>query len=175
MKQGYIQVYTGNGKGKTTAAIGLAIRCAGAKKKVIIAQFLKAKPTSEINILKQIDNIKILRNTTCKKFFWHLNDTEKELLKKETNDLLKLTLKYANSNNYDIIIFDEILGTLSLRLLSKDDIISLIDSKPAHCEYILTGRDAPKWLIDRSDLVSEINPIKHYMDTGVCAREGIEY
>lgn len=175
MKKGYIQVYTGDGKGKTTAALGLAIRAAGAGHKVKIAQFMKAMFTSEMNVIDNIENIELFRASTIKKFIWHMTKIEMESLKKDTQKLLYEVMKWNQQHKADVIILDEILGALSCELVTKDQIEKLLDSKSDQIELVLTGRNAPDWLIEKADLVSEIKPIKHYMDSGVNARKGIEF
>jgi len=175
MKKGYIQVYTGDGKGKTTAAIGLAIRGAGAGMRVLIAQFLKAIDTSELNILNKIDNITVMRYATAKKFVWDMSDEEKVNLKNEMQKLLKDTLQFAKDNECDIVIFDELLGAYNGGFISEEEILELLDNRPDYCEYVITGRQAPDWLIDKAHLVSSTEAVKHYMDAGVIARKGIEF
>jgi len=175
MKKGYVQVYTGNGKGKTTSALGLSIRAAGSGMNVIIAQFLKAMNTSELNILNRIDNIKIMRYSECKKFFWDMNDDEKKELRCKMKQMLEDAVKVSIEEKIDLVVFDELLGALHGEFITKDEIISLLENKPEYCEYVITGRSAPDWLIEKADLVSSIEPIKHYMDAGVTARKGIEF
>ena len=175
MKKGYIQVYTGNGKGKTTASLGLSVRAAGTGYDVVIAQFVKGMDTSELNVFKNIENIHVMRYAQCKKFFWDMNDEEKADMKSQMQKLLKDTVKYSDENNCDVVVFDELLGALHGNFVTKDDILNLLDNKPGSKEYVITGRAAPDWLIEKADLVSSIEPIKHYMDAGVMGRKGIEY
>lgn len=175
MKKGYLQVYTGNGKGKTTASLGLAIRGAGAGMNVVIAQFLKAMDTSELKVLNNIDNITLIRYATSKKFVWDMTQDEKDELKKQMQNLLIDTIAFSVNNHSDIVIFDELLGALHGGFITKEEIVEIIDNRPENCEYIITGRAAPQWLVEKADLVSSIEPIKHYMDDGVMARKGIEF
>ncbi len=175
MKKGYLQIYTGNGKGKTTASLGLAVRAAGSGMNVVIAQFLKAIDTSELNIINNIDNITIMRYSTIKKFVWDMNDKEKDILKVQMQKLLQDTIAYLKDNKSDVVIFDELLGALHGGFITKDEIADLVDNRPENCEYVITGRAAPEWLIEKADLVSSIEPVKHYMDAGVMGRKGIEF
>lgn len=175
MKKGYIQIYTGDGKGKTTASLGLAMRAAGAGYKVIIAQFMKAVYSSEMNVIEGIKNIELYRASTIKKFIWKMTEDEIKCLKKETQGLLKKIVQWNKEGTADVIILDEILGALQCDLVSKEDIAKLLDEKADCIEFVLTGRNAPDWMIEKADLVSEINPVKHYMDSGVSARKGIEF
>ena len=175
MKKGYLQVYTGNGKGKTTASLGLAVRAAGSGLNVVIAQFLKAIDTGELKIFNNIDNITVMRYSTIKKFVWDMNDEEKHTLKDQMQKLLNDTIAFSQQNNTDVVIFDELLGALHGGFISKEEIMDLIEGKPQSREYIITGRAAPEWLIEKADLVSEVMPVKHYMDAGVIGRKGIEF
>lgn len=175
MKKGYVQIYTGNGKGKTTAALGLAIRAAGSGMKVVFSQFVKSMKTGELNIVNNIDNIDVLRYASSKKFAWDMNDEEKKELKEEMQIQLKDTIRISKEKECDVVVFDELLGALHGEYICKQDILDLIENRPESCEYVITGRAAPDWLIEKADLVSSIEPIKHYMDAGVNARKGIEF
>lgn len=176
LDKGYVQVYTGNGKGKTTAAIGLAVRAAGDGMKVYMIQFLKGRRTGELNSAKILaPNFEIYRFENPKGFFWTLSDKEKEELKREITEGYKFAEKVLKDRECDILILDEIMGVLNNKLLSEKEIISLIDKKPENMELILTGRNVPKEIINRADLVTEMKDIKHYFEKGVGAREGIEY
>jgi cob(I)alamin adenosyltransferase len=175
MKKGYLQVYTGDGKGKTTASLGLVIRAAGAGMNVIFSQFVKSMDTSELNIINSIENIKVLRYASSKKFAWDMNEGEKARLKEEMQAQLKDTIRLSVEEKSDVVVFDELLGALHGGYISSQDIMDLIENRPENCEYIITGRAAPKWLVDKADLVSSVEPVKHYMDAGVNARKGIEF
>nr|WP_022670357.1 cob(I)yrinic acid a,c-diamide adenosyltransferase [Hippea alviniae] len=168
--KGYVQIYTGNGKGKTTAAIGLAIRAAGAGYKVLFAQFVKGLPYSEHKALEKFDNI------TVKQFgregFIHSKPTEEDIKKaKEGYEFVKNALK---NNEYDVIIMDEANIAVFFNLFSDDDLIKLIEEKPSNTELVITGRYATDKLIEKADLVTEMREIKHYYQKGVQARVGIE-
>jgi cob(I)alamin adenosyltransferase len=166
-----IQVYTGDGKGKTTAALGLALRAAGAGLKVYICQFLKGRYYCELTALKKLGGIKIEQfGTGC---FIRKNPTQKDI------ELAKVGFKAAQQailgKRYDVIILDEINIALKLKLLELKDVISLIKNIPPDTELILTGRSAPPEIIKLADLVSFIHDRKHYYKKGVRARKGIEY
>lgn len=170
MKKGYIQIYTGNGKGKTTAAFGLALRAVGAGLKVYIAQFVKGMEYSELNSISKIENITLEqfgRNCFIK------NEPEQEDI-----DIAQLGFKkvcnVVNNENYDVIICDEINIALYYKLISLKDVMNLIKNKPDPVELILTGRKMPTELIELADLVTEMKEIKHYYNNGVQARKGIE-
>lgn len=172
MKKGYVQIYTGNGKGKTTAALGLMMRAVGNNFKIFFCQFLKGTEYGEINTIKYFPTIKYER------YGRGVFIRKKELVTNEDKKLIKdgyKNLKKALfSGDYDIVIADEILVTLRFDLLSIDEIKFLISNKPENVELILTGRNAPNELIELANLVTEMKEIKHYYKEGVPARTGIE-
>lgn len=171
--KGYIQVYTGNGKGKTTAAIGLAVRAAGHKEKTFIGQFLKGQDYGELHAVKNLSPL-ITIEQFGRKGFYHVNkDPDKEDIQSARNGLDKCE-KAMLSGKYRIIILDEINVTVYFNLLSEKDIHSFLDQKPKDVEIVLTGRYAPNSFIERADLVTEMKEVKHYYEKGIQARKGIE-
>ena len=166
-----IQVYTGNGKGKTTAAIGLALRAAGAGLNVYIAQFVKGRDCSEHKALKKIKNIKFEQfGRDC--FLKHKpQQIDMELTRQGWEKVKKIIV----SRKYGLIILDEMNVVLKLKLLSFKDVLSLIKRTPKSIELVFTGRGAPAQLIKQADLVSRINEVKHYYRSGIKARKGIEF
>lgn len=166
-----IQVYTGCGKGKTTAALGLALRAAGAGLKVYIGQFVKGKYYSELNALKNIKHIKVERfGTSCFiKKEPKLKDIE---LAKGGLEKIK---KIISRRIYDVVILDEINIALDLKLLKLKDVVNAIKKTPRKTELILTGRYAHPEILKMADLVSEIKEVKHYFTKGIKARKGIEF
>lgn len=176
LEKGYVQVYTGNGKGKTTAALGLGLRAAGDNFSVYMVQFLKTSKTGEIESVKKLDNnFKIFRFEKKRGFFWTLNDEEKKELKTEVQKAYEFCLDTLENSLCDILIMDEVMGALSNKLLSVEQITKLIDEKPENMELVLTGRNVPEAIAEKADLITEMKDIKHYMDKGIAAREGIEY
>lgn len=176
LTKGYVQVYTGNGKGKTTAAVGQAVRSAGNGLKVYMLQFLKTGETGELKIAKLIgDKFQIFRFQSQEGFFWDLNDKEKAILQMEVNTAYDFAVDVVKNAKCDVFILDEIMGVLSNKLLTEEQVIELIDNKPINMELILTGRNTPKSIMDKSDLVTNMEAVKHYIDKGIYAREGIEY
>jgi len=191
--KGYIQVYTGNGKGKTTAAIGLAVRALGAGKKVMFLQFMKEKAYSEHKILPGISP-NLTLETVGKPFFVVKEGDmpEKELAKwhgkvvifppgkppKDYLDIIAGGIKKAGealtSGRYDLVVLDEINTALYFGLVSWETIKELLDSRKENVEVVLTGRGATQELLDKADLVTEMREIKHYYTQGVLARNGIE-
>lgn len=169
--KGYVQVYTGNGKGKTTAAIGLAVRAAGANLKVFIGQFVKGMHYSELESLKRFSDLITIKQFGRECFIFH-DPTEEDI--KCARDGLKEAREIINSGEYQVVILDEINIALYYNLFPIDEVIDIIKNKPENVELILTGRYAPQEIIDIADLVTEMREIKHYYVKGVVAREGIE-
>lgn len=190
--KGYVQVYTGDGKGKTTAAIGLAIRAIGAGKRVLVLQFMKSKVYSEHAILESLPGITL--ETVGKPFFIILKGmkSEEELARwgdevvvfeaghppQEYINLIKKgydrAIEAVQSNEFDMVIVDEYNMALFFKLISWEDTKQLLDVRNPSIELIFTGRGAPKELIEAADLVTEMKEIKHYYTQGVNARLGIE-
>lgn len=166
-----IQVYTGCGKGKTTAALGLALRAAGAGLKVFIGQFIKGGYYSELAALRKIKNIKI--EQFGKGCFIRKKPNKKDV--ELAREALRKVKKIISKGIYDAIILDEINNALGLGLLELKDVIGLIKDTPRKTELILTGRYAHPDILKLADLVSEIKEVKHYFSKGMKARRGIEY
>ncbi len=171
MKQGYVQIYTGNGKGKTTAALGLAVRAAGAGLKVYFGQFLKEDETSELKALAKFDNIE----TALYSKSFELFSNEQQVNRKEAQQGYQKALEAASSGEYDVVILDEINVACSLKLVDEQEIVELIKQKNETTELVLTGRGAAATVVECADLVSEIKEVKHYYTNGVSSREGIEF
>lgn len=176
LEQGYVQIYTGNGKGKTTAALGLGLRAAGNKYKVYMIQFLKSGKTGELQSIEALKPyFEVFRFEKPRGFFWTLDEEQKKELKEEFQKAYDFALKVFEENLCDILILDEIMGALKTQLITEEQIIRLIEKRPKNMELIMTGRDVPEEIIKRADLVTEMKDIKHYFDAGVGARKGIEY
>lgn len=175
LKRGYVQIYTGEGKGKTTAALGLGLRGVGRGLRVKMYQFLKGTFSGELKSVQRLaPDFEIRRFAQADKFFWQLSKEEKEQLKEKTAREFKNLAQEVKRGAGDLIILDEIMGALHNELLSTAEICELIKEKPDHIELVLTGRYAPKEIVELADLVTEMKPIKHYLQQGVKAREGIE-
>jgi cob(I)alamin adenosyltransferase len=165
-----IQVYTGNGKGKTTAALGLALRAAGANLKVYIGQFAKGCHYSELNSLVKIKNIELeqfgrscfIKKAPAKK--------DKDLAKRGFKKIQKIIFE----KKYDVVILDEINIAVYFKLLDLEDVLSLIKDTPRDIELVLTGRYAHPKILKAADLISEIKEVRHYYKKGITARKGIE-
>jgi len=168
---GFIQIYTGAGKGKTTAALGLALRAAGAGMRVFIAQFLKGRPYSEHASLARLAPEIEVRQFGLPAFV--MGEPSPEDLSAAEEGVRAVREAFA-SGRYGLVILDEVNLLPSLGILPLETILSLMDEKPADVELVLTGRDADVRLIERADLVTEMLPLKHYYEKGVPARAGIE-
>ncbi len=172
LKRGLVQVYTGNGKGKTTAALGLAIRAAGQGMRVFIGQFMKGVPYGELEILIHVSNITIRQFGSP---HWvhpkSIRDEDRRLAEEGFEEARKVVL----SEEYDVAILDEINVVLAFGLLPLEPVLDLIANKPAMLELVLTGRGAPREIMEVADLVTEMVPVKHPFDKGIEARRGIEF
>jgi cob(I)alamin adenosyltransferase len=171
--KGYLQVYTGEGKGKTTAALGLALRAAGHKQKVYIGQFLKGQDYGELSAAKKLQPYITIEQFGRKGFIHVTKDPDEEDIKRAKRGL-KMCLQAMLSRKYKIIILDEINVAVDLNLLTEEEVHEFLDKKPEEVEIILTGRYAPPSFLKRADLVTEMKAKKHYYQKGVRAREGIE-
>ena len=173
LEKGFVQIYTGNGKGKSTAAIGQAVRAAGFGAKTYIAQFMKEFPYNELISLKHLSEW-----ITIEQFGGDEFVLKKELPGKDELAKAKMGLQSAKekmlSDEYDLIILDEAVVAIYFKLIEINDIIEFIKSKPENIELILTGRYCPKELIELADLVTEMKEVKHYYQKGITSRNGIE-
>lgn len=173
-QHGLTIVYTGDGKGKTTAALGLAMRMLGAGKKVSLIQFMKSKRYSEHAILEKLPciDVTIMGKGFCKCEGDTLPIKEH---KKATQKALSAAKEAISSDAYDMVILDEVNCSIMCKLLAVREVLKLIRAKPKHIHLVLTGRGAPKSIIKTADLVSEIKDLKHPFYKGIKAQEGIEY
>jgi len=169
---GMTHIYTGNGKGKTTAAIGIAIRAMGAGMKVLLVQFMKNYPYSELNLLSQFDELTLKRFCHDEWVFRKEPPDEGQL--REAKEGLVFSMNEMCSGNYDMVILDEILVSIYFNLVNKDDVLNIMKKKPEKVELILTGRYCPEDFYDSADLVTEMREVKHYYQKGIIARKGIE-
>ncbi len=170
--KGYVQVYTGDGKGKTTAAFGLALRAAGAGLRVYIAQFVKGRGSSEHKAFERFSEL-VTVEQFGRRGFIKGKPSEEDI--KAARDGLEKVRSVLSSGDYDMVILDEANVATHFGLISVDELIEVIDSRPAGVELVITGRRADKKIIDRADLVTEMVDVKHYYQQDVDARKGIEY
>ena len=167
----YVQVYTGDGKGKTTAALGLSIRAAGHGLKTYIGQFMKGQHYGELTTLR--DNACITIEQYGDIQCIHRNQVTQKNMDQAEQGLIKARNAML-SGQYDIVILDEINVTVWFGLLTVEQVLEFLDQRPESVELILTGRNAPQEFIQYADLVSEIKEVKHYYNQGILARDGIE-
>lgn len=174
MKKGLIQIYTGEGKGKTTAAVGLAVRAKSRGLKVLFVQFMKNKNIGgEITLLKKLLIKTKCFEKVCSPFFNPKHNKEK--IKRETNKAISFLNKTFAENKFDLVILDEFNCLIDQKLINKSDALKLISNKPNNMELVLTGRCRPKELKDIGDYITEMKPLKHPFKKGIKARKGIEF
>lgn len=173
LEKGLVQVYTGNGKGKTSAAFGLALRAIGNGLKVFVIQFIKdGLDYGELHAVKFLPNLE-LKAFGRGKFISKAPPEEEDVrLAKEGFDLAK---RVVASGDFDVVVLDEINVAVHLKLLEIDEVLDVIHSKPKHVELVLTGRNAPSEIMEVADLVTEMREVKHPHTLGVQPRKGIEY
>ncbi|MBU1162359.1 MAG: cob(I)yrinic acid a,c-diamide adenosyltransferase [Proteobacteria bacterium] len=169
--KGYIQVYTGNGKGKTTAALGLAIRAAGAGLKVFIAQFIKMGEYSEIKALKRFKDLITVEQFGSGRFIKGKPSASDIEAARKGVEKIKAAF---TSGQHNVVIMEEANVAAGLGILSVEDILKIMDEKPKDVELVITGRGADSRIIEKADLVTEMKEVKHYFQKGVKARIGIE-
>ena len=171
LERGFVQVYTGNGKGKTTAALGLALRMAGNGGRVFFGPFMKGRLYGEHRALSALPRIDV-RTCGGPRCLRREEVTEKD--REMARRGLEICRQAMLSGRYDLVVLDEINVALWFGLVSDEAVKTFLDERPGKTDLLLTGRYAPRWLIERADLVTEMKLIKHYYDAGVMARDGIE-
>jgi len=171
-----IQVYYGDGKGKTTAAIGQAIRASGAGMRVAFVQFLKPNTSSEITVLEGLENIDVYSITTSTKFLWEIKDLT--IIKAEVErgiNLVRDMVKGDFTKEYDLIVLDEVLHLVINDFISERELMDIVLDADYGIEFVLTGSVASKFICDLADTVTCMNKVKHCYDSGIRARRGIEF
>jgi len=176
MQPGLVHIYTGAGKGKTTAAVGLGIRAYGQGLKVLMVQFLKGWDTGEMKVIASLGSyFQLFQYRVNGEFTWGMSDKELGGLKGEMRISLNYSTEAVMSGEWDMIIMDEIMAAVNYGFLPMAEVVELVKKKPLKLELVLTGRDAPKKLIELADYVSEIVAREHPIEKGIIARKGIEY
>ena len=170
MERGLVHLYWGDGKGKTTAAMGLALRAMGSGKRVVIVQFLKGGKSGEIPLLEQL-GAKIYRGKAGQKFVFQMNDAEKAA----TRELQNANLRAAQQEPADLLILDEAGSAWELDMVDKELLKAVVLERPAEQECVLTAHGAPDWMLEAADYSTEMKCHRHPYQKGVAAREGIEY
>ena len=171
---GLIHIYCGDGKGKTTASLGLAVRCSGHGNRVLIVQFLKSRPTGELNSLALLPNIQLMRGKETKKFTFQMTLEEKQQVLQEHLALFEQVKAKCATERVDLLVLDEVIGARNTGVFDLNVLVSFLKSKPAELEVVLTGRNPAPELVELADYVSEICKRKHPYERGIPARTGIE-
>jgi len=171
LSQGYVQLYTGDGKGKTTAALGLALRASGHGLRTYIGQFMKGQDYGELAALADNSLIKIEQYGDARCI--HREEVTPEHIAQARRGLERAQ-EALRSGQYDIVVLDEVNVAIWFGLLTVAEVLTLLEQRPAHVEVILTGRHAPQELLEQADLVTEMREVKHYYQQGIMARKGIE-
>jgi len=171
---GLIHVYCGEGKGKTTAAMGLALRAAGSGIRVLVVQFLKDGNSSELKALRRLPEIEIVTGKPVKGFTFAMTPAERELVAAHHNACLQQAVARCHNGEFAMLILDEVIGAVDKGLVDKDLLLDFLRHKPARLEVVMTGRNPLPELVEMAQYVSEINKIKHPYEQGILARIGVE-
>lgn len=173
--KGLVHIYTGNGKGKTTAAIGIGIRAWGRGKSVLMVQFLKGQESGELITIKELcPRFVVNSGKPISKFTWNMNETELRQAAILQKELFRYAIDEAKTGKWDLLILDELVATITTGMIPLEDVLEFIADKPDNLEIVITGRNAPDKLIEVADYVSDIHEVKHPMKRGIMARKGIE-
>ncbi|MBW7573088.1 cob(I)yrinic acid a,c-diamide adenosyltransferase [Caproiciproducens sp. AGMB10547] len=172
---GLTHIYCGDGKGKTTAAVGLGVRACGCGKRVLMVQFLKGSGSGELTALKQLENFSVMPTVSTVKFTFQMNKKELEETAVLCGNLFCKAAAAAKSGECDLLILDEIFATIRCGLLDNGMLTDFIKNKPQNLELVLTGRDPKPEVLELADYISEIRKVKHPFDRNIPARRGIEF
>lgn len=176
MENGKLHIYCGEGKGKTTAAVGLAVRCAGSKRKVLFVQFLKDGSSSEICVLEQIPGIRVLVCRESFGFTFRMTPAERKAAQKTYQALWEGAIDCACREHVDLLVLDELLAAYHTGMVDQRRVLEFLSGRPEDMEIVLTGREAGEELLMLADYVTEMRKCRHpYEEEGLAAREGIEY
>ena len=172
---GLVHIYYGDGKGKTTAAFGLAFRCAGCGFDVLVTQFLKSRASGEVTATERFPEITVMRGKELKKFTFRMNDEEKEELRRNSLLLFENTVAMLVEKKPRLLILDEVIDACENGFLSMDAMTQFLDNRPEGLEVVLTGHSLPDDLKIRADYISHVVAERHPYEEGITARLGIEY
>ena len=173
-ENGLVQIYYGDGKGKTTAAFGLAFRCAGWGRRVVIAQFLKSSPCGELTAAERFPTLTVLRSKGIHKFTFQMNDEEKAVVAENCRTLLRQAAELARAEDARLLVLDEVIDALR-GFLPQEELCAFLDERPTGLEVVLTGHSLPEALERRADYITHMVKEKHPYDRGVTARREIEF
>ncbi len=172
MEHGMIHIYYGDGKGKTTCAFGLALRCAGRGDRVRIVQFLKGGETGEVNAMRHVPGVEILRAKKGTKFTFQMDEEERRQARADHAAMLDQA--FEQTEGVRMLVLDEIMAACMTGMVEESHLIALLKNKPEHIEVVLTGRDPSRHLLELADYATEMRKVRHPFDRGVAARDGIE-
>lgn len=168
-------IYYGDGKGKTTAAIGLAVRAAGSKMKVLFVQFLKTEFSGERHILSHTENVTLTFSPLELKFTFDMDDKEKAQAAKIFKGIFDNAVTTALTEKYDMVVLDEVFEAINAHMLSESEVYEFITNAPSSMEIVMTGHNPPQKFMDCADYITEFKKIKHPYDRGITGRIGIEF
>lgn len=174
-KQGLIHVYCGDGKGKTTAAIGLSVRAAGGGKKVLFVQFMKGGETGELEILRKLPGTEVLRSEKKFPFYKQMNEAQKEELTQIHNRLLETVRERIEAGVCDLLVLDELTYPYEWELLDKEKVKEIFERRTNRPEIVCTGRNPAGFFTERADYITEMKCLRHPYEKGIAARKGIEF
>lgn len=173
MDRGLIHIYCGDGKGKTTAAVGLSVRAAGCGRKVVFAQFFKDGTSAECKMLEQLPGVTYVKPERSFGFFWTLSDQEKQ----EATTFYTAHLHRAEelAKDADLLVLDEAMSACTHKVICEAELLEFLKNKPQKLEVVLTGRDPSDAMVEVADYVTEMRKVKHPFDQGIPARKGVEF
>lgn len=168
-----VHIYCGDGKGKTTCAMGLAVRAAGHGRKVVVAQFLKGNNSGERAVLESLPTVNCLPVPETIKFIFAMDEQEKAQARAQMTAAFTRAVEAGRDS--DLLVLDELCGAITTGMVPLEEVLAFLDSRPEQLEVVITGRDPAPELQERADYITEMRKIKHPFDKGVNAREGIEW
>ncbi|WP_249290066.1 cob(I)yrinic acid a,c-diamide adenosyltransferase [Bianquea renquensis] len=176
MRTGLVHAYFGEGKGKSTAALGLGLRCAGSGMTVFVIQFLKSSQSGELEAVKRLEPaFKIFRFDRMRREIWPSTAQQMEESRKDSANAMQFARKVMSAHQCDVLILDEVLTAIAQRIVELNEVLDLIEKKPTDIEIVVTGKTLPDAIYRRSNYVTEMRLWKHPRQDGIEAREGIEY
>lgn len=175
MKEGLLHVYCGDGKGKTTAAVGLALRAAAAGEKVVFAQFMKGGRSGETELLARMEQVEVLKSEKRFPFYEHMSSEEKEELRKIHDGILETLTEKVKAGECGLVVLDEITYPWKWKLIDREKLKSFLQSARGRVEIVCTGRDPADFLLEEADYITEMKCVRHPFERGIPAREGVEY
>lgn len=169
--KGLIHLYHGDGKGKTTCAIGLALRFSSYGKKVLIIQFLKNGSSGEIMQMRKFENVTVKAESITNSFSWNMNKNEKIETKKLHNEFLE----YALNSDWELLVLDELCGAITSEMVSEELVKKILETKKDNEEIVITGRNPKDYIVDMADYITNMTMERHPFENGIPARKGIEF